>query len=173
VERPTTPTPAQLQAQHSPKKPYVYLFPLSSLNLTHHLPQQQNFASNNTIITSISSNTSTLTIPNISGSNAYHWISFYYQNTDDMGYGDQPGGSADRIKTPWALRRISSVVVNGEVEKMQTLYQRDTHKGVILSTPLKVWLRKGENSITVGGLDNGVDFKGADLDRIVVYPAEK
>ncbi|KAI4844072.1 glycoside hydrolase family 43 protein [Aureobasidium sp. EXF-8845] len=135
--------------------------------------QEANFASNNTITTSISSNTSTLTIPNILGTNAYHWISFYYQNTDDMGYGDQPGGSADRIKTPWALRRISSVVVNGEVEKMQTLYQRDTHKGIIMSTPLKVWLRKGENSITVGGLDNGVDVKGADLDRIVVYPAEK
>lgn len=90
-----------------------------------------------------------------------------------MGYGDQPGGSADRIKTPWALRRISSVVVNGEVGNMQTLYQRDTHKGIIMSTPLKVWLRKGENSITVGGLDNGIDANGADLDRIVVYPAEK
>jgi hypothetical protein len=90
-----------------------------------------------------------------------------------MGYGDQPGGSPDRIKTPWALRRISSVVVNGEVDKMRTLYQRDTNKGVIMSTPLKVWLRKGGNSITIGGLWNGVDEKGADLDRIVVYPAEE
>jgi hypothetical protein len=173
VERPTTPTLAQPPVQHSPKKPYVSLLPLHPPNLTHHLPQPQNFASNNTIITSISSNQSTITIPNILGTNAYHWICFYYQITDDMGYGDQPGGSADRIKTPWALRRISSVVVNGEVEKMQTLYQRDTHKGIIMSTPLKVWLRKGENSITVGGLDNGIDVKGADLDRIVVYPAEK
>jgi hypothetical protein len=134
---------------------------------------KQNFASNNTIITSIFSNTSTLTLPSIHGSGAYHWLSFYYQNTDDMGYGDQPGGSPDRIKTPWALRRISSVVVNNETDKMQTLYQRDTHKGVIMSTPLKVWLRKGENSITIGGLWNGVDVKGADLDRIVVYPAEE
>ena len=90
-----------------------------------------------------------------------------------MGYGDQPGGTPDRIKTPWALRRISSVIVNGEVESMQTLYQRDTHKGIIMSTPLKVWLRNGSNTVEVGGLDNGIDVKGADLDKIVVYPAEK
>ena len=90
-----------------------------------------------------------------------------------MGFGDQPGGSPDRIKTPWALRRISSVVVNGNVTGMQTLYQRDTHKGILLSTPLKVWLSRGGNNITVGGLNNGVDVEGADLDRIVVYPAER
>lgn len=56
---------------------------------------------------------------------------------------------------------------------MQTLYQRDTHKGVILSTPLQLTLDKGKkNTITVGGLYNGFDYKGADLDRVVVYPAE-
>ncbi|KAI5202643.1 glycoside hydrolase family 43 protein [Aureobasidium subglaciale] len=134
--------------------------------------QEANFASNNTIVTGISGNYSTATFHNITGTGAYHWLSFYYQNTDDMGFGDQPGGSPDRIKTPWALRRISSVVVNGNVTGLQTLYQRDTHKGIILSTPLKVWLDKGANRVEVGGLWNGLDVKGADLDRIVVYPAE-
>lgn len=138
--------------------------------LTHPL---QNFASSNTIVTGISGNASTLTFSNIQGSGSPQWISFYYQNTDDMGFGDQPGGSPDRIKTPWALRRIASVVVNGNSSDIQTLYQRDTHKGIILSTPLKVNLKKGSNTITVGGLDNGIDVKGADIDRIVVYPAEK
>jgi hypothetical protein len=57
---------------------------------------------------------------------------------------------------------------------VETLFQRDTHKGIILSTPLKLKLEKGkENTITVGGLSNGFDFKGADLDRIVVYPPER
>jgi hypothetical protein len=57
---------------------------------------------------------------------------------------------------------------------MQTLYQRDTHKGIILSTPLQLTLEKGKkNTITIGGLDNGFDVKGADIDRIVVYPSEK
>jgi hypothetical protein len=100
-------------------------------------------------------------------------VSFYYQNIDDMGFGDQPGGNPDRIGGKWQLRRISSVVVNGKVEKMETLYQRDTHKGIILSTPLLLTLDKGRhNTITVGGLYNGVDYKGADLDKIVVYPPE-
>lgn len=83
------------------------------------------------------------------------------------------GGSPDRIGGSWQLRRISSVVVNGDPLSMQTLYQRDTHKGVILSTPLQLTLDKGKkNTITVGGLYNGFDYKGADLDRIVVYPTE-
>ncbi|THY45240.1 glycoside hydrolase family 43 protein [Aureobasidium pullulans] len=135
--------------------------------------QEANFASSNTIVTGISGNASTLTFSNIQGSGSPQWISFYYQNTDDMGFGDQPGGSPDRIKTPWALRRIASVVANGNSSDIQTLYQRDTHKGIILSTPLKVNLKKGSNTITIGGLDNGIDVKGADIDRIVVYPAEK
>ena len=64
-------------------------------------------------------------------------------------------------------------MVNGDPSSVQTLYQRDTHKGVILSTPLQLTLNKGKkNTITVGGLCNGFDYKGADLDRIVVYPAE-
>ena len=55
---------------------------------------------------------------------------------------------------------------------MHTLYQKDTHKGIILSTALLLPLKEGTNKITVGGLDNGFDHKGADLDRIVVYPPE-
>jgi hypothetical protein len=66
------------------------------------------------------------------------------------------------------------VVVNGDTQNVETLYQRDTHKGIILSTPLQLTLKKGRrNTITVGGLFNGWDSKGADLDRIVVYPPEK
>lgn len=91
---------------------------------------------------------------------------------DDMGFGDQPMGQPDRINGTWQLRRISSVVVNGDTENVHTLYQKDTHKGIILSTPLLLPLKKGENTITVGGLWNGFDYKGADLDRIVVYPPE-
>jgi hypothetical protein len=84
------------------------------------------------------------------------------------------GGNPDRIGGSWQLRRISSVVVNGDASNVQTLYQRDTHKGIILSTPLQLTLEKGKrNTITVGGLYNGFDYKGADLDRIVVYPPEK
>jgi hypothetical protein len=90
-----------------------------------------------------------------------------------MGFGDQPMGSPDRINGTWAIRRISSVVVNGDKENVRTLYQKDTHKGIILSTPLLLPLKKGKNTITVGGLNNGKGVKGADLDRIVVYPPEK
>ena len=118
-------------------------------------------------------NDSTVTFTGIEGSGKPQWVSFYYQNTDDMGFGDQPDGTPDRIGGSWQLRRISSVVVNGKVEKMETLYQRDTHKGIILSAPLQLALEKGrKNTITVGGLFNGFDYKGADLDRIVVYPPE-
>jgi hypothetical protein len=110
-------------------------------------------------------------------------------DTDDMGFGDQrklpnesetaakltisAGGSPDRIGGSWQLRRISSVVVNGNTSNLETLYQRDTHKSIILSAPLLLALEKGShNTITVGGLYNGFDYKGADLDKIVVYPPE-
>lgn len=91
---------------------------------------------------------------------------------DDMGFGDQPQGQPDRINGTWQLRRISSVVVNEDEEKVHTLYQKDTHKGIILSSPLLLPLKEGKNTITAGGLWNGHDYKGADLDRIVVYPPE-
>ena len=84
------------------------------------------------------------------------------------------GGSPDRIGGTWQLRRISSVTVNGNKQQVEILYQRDTHKGILLSTPLLLNLTKGlNNSITVGGLWNGFDTKGADLDSIIVYPPEQ
>ncbi|KAE8149212.1 glycosyl hydrolase [Aspergillus avenaceus] len=136
--------------------------------------QEANFATDGVILTGIYGNDSTVTFEGIEGTGEPQWVSFYYQNTDDMGFGDQPGGSPDRIGGSWQLRRISSVVVNGDTAHVETLYQRDTHKGIILSTPLQLTLEKGKhNTITVGGLDNGFDYKGADLDRIVVYPPEK
>ncbi|KAK8038104.1 glycoside hydrolase family 43 protein [Apiospora phragmitis] len=145
--------------------------------------QEANFASDGVILTGIYGNDSTVTFDGIKGTGKPQWVSFYYQNTDDMGFGDQPderncclilaGGSPDRIKGAWQLRRISSVVVNGDEANMQTLFQRDTHKGIILSTPLLLTLEEGSsNTITVGGLSNGVDYRGADLDRIIVYPSE-
>ncbi|KAL4938794.1 hypothetical protein BDV06DRAFT_231531 [Aspergillus oleicola] len=136
--------------------------------------QEANFGTDGVILTGIYGNDSTVTFSGIEGTGKPQWVSFYYQNTDDMGFGDQPGGTPDRIGGEWQLRRISSVVVNGDEENVQTLYQRDTHKGIILSTPLQLTLEKGRhNTITVGGLDNGWDVKGADLDRIVVYPPEE
>lgn len=135
--------------------------------------QEANFASQGVMATGIYGNDSSVTFEGIEGTGKAQWVSFYYQNIDDQGFGDQPGGTPDRIGGAWQLRRISSVVVNGDNSTLQTLYQRDTHKGIILSTPLKLMLAKGKsNTIKVAGLHNGVDYKGADLDRIVVYPAE-
>ncbi|KAK4504465.1 hypothetical protein PRZ48_005381 [Zasmidium cellare] len=135
--------------------------------------QEANFASGGLIVAGISGNDSTVTFENVQGSGKPQWVSFYYQNTDDMGFGDQPGGSPDRIGGTWILRRISSVVVNGDEASVKELRQRDTHKGVILSTPLLLDLKEGSNTITVGGLSNGNGTLGADLDRIVVYPPEE
>ncbi|KAI1339663.1 carbohydrate-binding module family 35 protein [Xylariaceae sp. FL0016] len=135
--------------------------------------QEANFASNGAILTGIFGNDSTVTFHGIEGTGKPQWVSFYYQNTDDMGFGDQPGGSPDRIGGDWQLRRISSVVVNGDTENVETLFQRDTHKGIILSTPLQLTLEEGlENTITIGGLDNDFDVKGADIEKIIVYPPE-
>ncbi|CAG7557891.1 unnamed protein product [Fusarium equiseti] len=135
--------------------------------------QEATFGTDHVIATGIQGNDSTITFE-VEGKGADQWVSFYHQNTDDMGFGDQPMGQPDRINGTWAVRRISSVVVNNETDKVHTLFQKDTHKGIILSTPLLLPLKKGKNSITVGGLDNGKGhFKGADLDRIVVYPPEK
>ncbi|KPM41049.1 hypothetical protein AK830_g5508 [Neonectria ditissima] len=134
--------------------------------------QEANFGSQNVIATGIYGNDSTLTFE-VDGQGQNQWISFYHQNTDDMGFGDQPGGSPDRIGGTWQLRRVSSVVVNGDTDNVHTLYQRDTHKGVILSSPLLLPLKKGKNKITIGGLHNGFDYKGGDIDKIIVYPPEK
>lgn len=135
--------------------------------------QEANFASNGSIVTGISGNDSTVTFERIAGTGKPQWVSFYYQNTDDMGYGDQPGGTPNRIGGTWILRRISSVVVNGKTEDVHELRQRDTHKSIILSTPLQLTLNEGNNNtITIGGLSNGNGTLSADIDRIVVYPSE-
>ncbi|KAF4552568.1 Hypothetical protein D9617_9g023570 [Elsinoe fawcettii] len=133
--------------------------------------QEASFAADATVLTGIYGNDSTATFT-VQGAGASQWVSFYYQNTDDMGFGDQPGGTPDRIGGKWQLRRVASVVVNGDESDVQTLYQRDTHKGIILSTPLKLNLRQGDNTITIGGLWNDFDFKGADVEKVVVYPPE-
>ncbi|KAI8309193.1 hypothetical protein K4K61_001967 [Colletotrichum sp. SAR11_59] len=134
--------------------------------------QEATFGSHNVIATGIYSNDSTITFE-VEGQGRDQWVSFYHQNIDDMGFGDQPFGQPDRINGTWQLRRISSVVVNGDNSSVHTLYQKDTHKGIILSTPLLLPLQRGKNTITVGGLYNGFDYKGADLDRIIVYPPEE
>jgi hypothetical protein len=149
-------------------------YPASSARLSGNaFLQEANFGTDGVIATGIYGNDSTVTFTRVRGEGKPQWVSFYYQNTDDMGFGDQPGGTPDRINGTWQLRRISSVVVNGKTKEVETLFQRDTHKGIILSTPLLLDLEKGNrNEITVGGLWNGFDNKGADLDRIVVYPPE-
>ncbi|KAH8199601.1 hypothetical protein TruAng_006251 [Truncatella angustata] len=135
--------------------------------------QEANFASGGVIATGIYGNDSKIVFSGIQGAGRPQWVSFYYQNIDDMGFGDQPGGSPDRIGGSWQLRRVASVIVNGNEDKVETLYQRDTHKGIILSTPLQLTLNNGtNNTITIGGLSNGFDYKSADIDKIVVYPAE-
>ncbi|KAI5362372.1 putative glycoside hydrolase, family 43 [Septoria linicola] len=135
--------------------------------------QEANFASGGTIVTGISGNDSTVTFEGIEGNGKPQWVSFYYQNTDDMGYGDQPAGGPDRIGGTWVLRRVSGVIVNGDETEVHELRQRDTHKSIILSTPLQLTLNEGNNNtITIGGLSNGNGTLGADIDRIVIYPAE-
>lgn len=81
-------------------------------------------------------------------------------------------GQPDRMGGTWQLRRISSIVINGDDSKVYRLSQVDTHKGIILSATIKLCLEKGSNTLRIGGLFNGHDCKGADLDRIVVYPLE-
>ncbi|KAL4933806.1 glycosyl hydrolase [Aspergillus undulatus] len=124
--------------------------------------QEAIFASGNRIATGIHGNDNTITFT-VEGQGTEQWVSFCHQSKK---------GQRDRINGTWQLRPISSVVVNGDRENVHTLYQKDTHDGIILSTPLRLPLEKGLNTITAGGLYNGFDHKGADLDRIVVYPPE-
>ncbi|KAL4756140.1 glycosyl hydrolase [Aspergillus foveolatus] len=133
--------------------------------------QEAKFGSQNVIATKNYGNDSKVTFT-IEGYGADQWVSFHHQNIDDMGFGDQPQGQPDRINGTWQLRRINSVIVNGDEEKVYTLYQKDTHKEIILSSPLLLPLKERKNTITVGGLWNGHDYRGADLDRIVVYQPE-
>lgn len=111
-----------------------------------------------------------------------HRLSLYYQvvltniisnvDTDGMGFGDNAFGAPDRIGGKWQLRRLAWVAVNGGIDNRQILNQKVTHKSIIMSTPLKLKLEKGQNAITIGGGWNEFDRKGADVDRIVVYPPE-
>ncbi|QDS69413.1 hypothetical protein FKW77_005091 [Venturia effusa] len=135
--------------------------------------QEATFGSHGIIVTGIYGNDSKVSFSGIEGQGKPQWVSFYYQNTDDMGFGDQAKGAPDRINGTWQMRRISSVIVNNKTDEVTTLYQRDTHKGIILSTPLLLDLKKGKNVITIGGLFNKQDVKGADIDRLVVYPPEE
>lgn len=135
--------------------------------------QEASFGTDGVIVTGIYGNDSKVSFE-VEGQGKPQWVSFYYQNTDDMGFGDQPGGTPNRINgSTWQLRRISSVIVNNGTEEVTSLYQRDTHKGIILSTPLLLDLGKGKNTVTIGGLFNGQDVRGADIDRLVVYPPEE
>lgn len=135
--------------------------------------QEASFACGGLMATGIRGRDSTVSFTGIEGTGQEQWVSFYYQNTDDMGFGNNAGGSPDRIGGSFQLRRVSSVVVNGKQDEVQTLVAKDSNKGVVLSTALLLMLEEGgNNTITVGGLSNGFDAKGADLERIVVYPAE-
>lgn len=62
--------------------------------------------------------------------------------------------------------------MNGDVDHVHRLSQNDTHKATLLVATIKLPLRKGENTIRIGGAFNGTDRKGADLDRVTVYPLE-
>jgi hypothetical protein len=106
-----------------------------------------------------------------------------------MGYGDQREspitttlgpvanpraayGQPDRIGGIWQLRRFSRIIVNGDDKQVYKIPQRSTHKGTLLSATIKLPLKQGKNTLRVGGFTNGTDCKGADLDRVVVYPIE-
>jgi hypothetical protein len=139
--------------------------------------QEASFTTSGQILTGITGNTSTAIFTNITGSSTGcpQWVSIYYQNTDDMGFGDQPGGSPDRIGGSWRLRRIAGVIVNGgkDGQGMQTVYMRDTHKGVTLSASVLVRLEEGSgNTVEIRGVWNGFDYGAADVEKIVVFPAE-
>ncbi|RMZ84658.1 hypothetical protein DV737_g1161, partial [Chaetothyriales sp. CBS 132003] len=122
--------------------------------------------------TGIFGNTSKV-IFEVDGAGKDQWVSFHHQNIDDMGFGDQPNGDPDRINGTWALRRISSVIVNDDESNVHTLHQKDTHKSITLSSPLLLPLNKGKNKITIGGLFNEKNYHGADIEKLVVYPPEK
>ncbi|KZV89385.1 Arabinanase/levansucrase/invertase [Exidia glandulosa HHB12029] len=126
-------------------------------------------ASGNMVVTGISGSSSTLTISGIKGTGEPQWVSFYYINNDDMGFGDQPAGSPDRIGGKFALRRFATISINGGAPVL--LKQPSGNEGIVLSVPLQLTLSKGsKNTITIGGSpnSNGLEW-AADLDKIVVY----
>ena len=77
------------------------------------------------------------------------------------------------------VRRISRTSLEfrpRDEEKLETVFARDTHKGILGSAPVKVWLKDGANEIRIGGLDSGVvgsEGKAPDVESLVVYPPEE
>ncbi|KAH7368739.1 glycosyl hydrolase [Plectosphaerella cucumerina] len=134
--------------------------------------QEANFASHCVIATGIYGDEDGITFT-VEGQGGDQWVSFHHQNIDDMGYGDQPYGQPDRIGSTWQLRHISSIIVNGDDKKVYKIAQKDTHKGTLLAATIKLSLKKGKNTLRIGGLSNGFDCKGADLDRVIVYPCSR
>ena len=53
--------------------------------------QEATFATGGKIVTGISGNDSTVTFSGVQGSGKKQWVSFYYQNTDDFGFGGRRG----------------------------------------------------------------------------------
>lgn len=88
-----------------------------------------------------------------------------------MGSGDAPFGSTDRIGGTWILRRYGWVEVNDPSTRQQ-LNMKETHKGIIMPSPLALNLTRGWNKITIGSAFNGNGTKAADMDKIIVYPLE-
>ncbi|RMJ07767.1 hypothetical protein CDV36_012631 [Fusarium kuroshium] len=134
--------------------------------------QEAPFASNGTIVTGIEGNDSTISFE-IDGEGGEQWVSVYYQNIDDMGFGDSPFGAPDRLNGTWILRRYGWVEINNDTTSRQQISMKDTHKGIIMATPVAVNLTAGVNTLTIGGISNGNGTKAADVDRIIVYPLEK
>ncbi|KAJ5371133.1 glycoside hydrolase family 43 [Penicillium cataractarum] len=125
------------------------------------------------MVIGINGNDNALTFTGVERTGKPQWVSFWYENIDDSSFGNNPGGSPDRKGSDWDIKRISSVTVNGDTSNVQSLYQHDTNKGTVLSTPLKLTLKKGKNNtIKIGGLSNGFGTQGASMAKIVVYPSE-
>ncbi|KAJ5707118.1 glycosyl hydrolase [Penicillium malachiteum] len=126
------------------------------------------------MVIGINGDDNTLTFTDIEGTGKPQWVAFWYENIDDSEFGDNPGGTSDRKGSEWQIKRISSVTVNGDTSNVHSLYQHDTAKGLVLSSPLLLTLEKGKNnSIKIGGLSNGFDTEGAaSMAKIVVYPPE-
>ena len=90
----------------------------------------------------------TLTINNITGTGAEHWVSFHYINTDGL-FGDLTLVDADTLSL--IKQRNATVSVNGGPEL--ALAQYDTNAGIVMSVPLLVNLTEGSgNSITIGAV---------------------
>ncbi|KAF8061007.1 galactan 1,3-beta-galactosidase [Lyophyllum atratum] len=93
-------------------------------------------------------NGGSITINNVQGTGSAQWVALYYANGDST----------------W---RNTTVSVNGGATVL--VDQPDTGGGhVVLSVPVKLTLRSGTNTITIG---SGQTNYAADLDKIVVYIA--